>query len=234
MVSELKISMQDRIKQTRAAYDEVAHEYASRISNELEDKPLDRALLDVFATRVGVEGRVCDAGCGPGHVSRHLRDRGLNVYGLDLSPRMVAEASRLNPDIEFRIGDLTALAGEPTDLAAVVAFYSLIHLPRDRVASALQSILRHLRTDGLVFIGFHIGRDSLHMDDWWGRAVSVDFTFFEIGEMREYVSQAGFAIEWVVEREPYAGVEHPTRRAYLLARRIDAGDATPEPKAKQP
>ena len=214
--------MSDRIEQTRAVYDEIATEYASRIANELEGKPLDRALLDVFATSIGAEARVCDAGCGPGHVARYLRDRGVNVYGLDLSPAMVSEALRRNPDIEFRTGDLTVLTGEPSDLAAVVAFYSLIHLPRERVTPALRSIHRHLRPNGLVFIAFHIGTGELHMDEWWERPVSVDFTFFEVDEMRVYVEQAGFALEWVVEREPYAGVEHPTRRAYVLARSLES------------
>ena len=213
--------MPDRINQTRAVYDEIATEYASRIASELEGKPLDRALLDVFATRIGAGARVCDAGCGPGHVARYLRDRGVNVYGLDLSPKMVSEAIRRNPDIEFRTGDLTDLAGEPTDLAGVVAFYSLIHLPRERVTLALRNIRRHLGPNGLVFIAFHIGADELHMDEWWGQPVCVDFTFFEVGEMREYVQQAGFALEWIVEREPYAGGEHPTRRAYVLARSLD-------------
>ena len=64
--------------QVRAAYDEVASEYANRISDELAGKPLDRALLDVFAQHVGPGPRVCDAGCGPGHVARYLHDRGVN------------------------------------------------------------------------------------------------------------------------------------------------------------
>jgi SAM-dependent methyltransferase len=221
--------MLDRIEQTRAVYDEIATEYASRIASELEGKPLDRALLDVFAMSIGTGPRVCDAGCGPGHVARYLRDRGVNVYGLDLSPAMVSEAIQRNPDIEFRTGDLTDLAGELSDLAGIIAFYSLIHLPRERVTPALRNICRHLRPNGLAFIAFHIGTGELHMEEWWGRSVSVDFTFFEVAEMREYVQQAGFAFEWVVEREPYAGVEHPTRRGYVLARRLDSVGTTAPP-----
>lgn len=213
--------MTNRIDHTRQVYDEVATEYSSRIADELRGKPLDCALLDLFATMMGNGARVCDVGCGPGHVGRYLRDQGVNVYGLDLSPSMILEASRLNPDIEFRTGDLTDLAGEPSDLAAIVAFYSLIHIPREAVTAVLENMGRHLRPNGRVFMAFHIGTDELHIDEWWGHRVSLDFTFFEVAEMRGYVEQAGFTLEWVIEREAYIGVEHPSRRAYILARKPD-------------
>jgi trans-aconitate methyltransferase len=203
----------------RAGYDEVAPEYAARIADELEGKPLDRALLDVFAERVGAGALVCDAGCGPGHVTRYLRDRGLAAFGLDLSPAMVAEAARLNPEIEFRTGDLANLEGEPGGLAAVVAFYSLIHLPRERVTAALAGMREQLAPGGFVFLAFHVGDHVLHLDEWWGRAVAIDFTFFEVEEMKSYLSEAGYELEWVVERAPYEGVEHPSRRGYILARK---------------
>jgi len=48
------------LDQVRVAYDEVASEYATRISDELAGKPLDRALLDVFAQHVDAGPRVCD------------------------------------------------------------------------------------------------------------------------------------------------------------------------------
>lgn len=209
--------MDEYVDQVRDVYDEVASEYAARISDELAGKPLDCALLDLVAKRVGAGRCVCDAGCGPGHVARYLRDRGLNVYGLDLSPAMIAEATRRHPDISFRVGDLSKLPEPPSSLAGVVVFYSLIHLPRERVTETLIAIRDRLLPGGFVFVAFHIGSEVLHLDEWWGRPVSLDFTFFEVGEMRSYLSRAGFALEWVVERTPYPDVEHPSRRAYILA-----------------
>jgi SAM-dependent methyltransferase len=203
----------------RATYDEVASEYAARISDELEGKPLDRALLDVFAKHVGSGPRVCDAGCGPGHVARYLHDRGVNVYGVDLSPNMVAEASRRHPGIELRVGSLAEPLDAPDSLAGIVAFYSLIHLPREQVTPVLAEMWTALRPGGLVFLAFHMGNKVLHLEEWWGHAVVIDFIFFEIEEMKTYLKQAGYELEWVIERAPYAEVEHPSRRAYILARR---------------
>ena len=222
--------MDERSERTRGAYDEVATEYATRISGELDGKPLDCALLDVFAREVGSGARVCDAGCGPGHVAAYLRDRGVDVVGVDISPSMVAEAARLHPHIEFGTGDLTNLPFEGGELAGAIAFYSIIHLQRENVTAALRSISERLRPHGLLFLSFHIGDHELHLDDWWGHAVNVDFTFFEVGEMKEYVRQAGYELVWIVEREPYAGVEHPSRRGYILARKPGAGSSDESPK----
>src|SRR5437879_10018498 len=89
----------------QSSYDRIAEEYANRISGELDHKPLDRMLLDEFAARFKGAGRVCDLGCGPGHVARYLHDRGVDIFGIDLSPGMLDQARKLNPAIEFRQGD---------------------------------------------------------------------------------------------------------------------------------
>jgi 2-polyprenyl-3-methyl-5-hydroxy-6-metoxy-1,4-benzoquinol methylase len=79
----------ERWRSVRMSYDTIAAEYARRIYAELKDKPFDREWLDGFAERVRAIGQVCDLGCGPGHVARYLRDRGVHVFGLDLSPVML-------------------------------------------------------------------------------------------------------------------------------------------------
>jgi SAM-dependent methyltransferase len=201
----------------QASYDRVAAEYVKRIYDELEHKPLDRQLLDRFAERVRERGRVCDAGCGPGHVSRYLQERGVRVVGLDLSPVMLDHARRLNPGIEFRQGDMLALDIEDDSYAGVVAFYSIIHVPQHRVVDALRELSRVLQPEGLLFLAFHIGDNAVHAEEWWGYKVSIDFFFFRPDEMAGYLQSAGFEIEEVIEREPYPDVEHQSRRAYIFA-----------------
>ena len=124
--------MDQEFKDVQNSYDRVAAEYVQRISGELEHKPLDRQLLDRFAARVQGLGPVCDLGCGPGHVARYLHERGVPVIGIDLSPVMVEQARRLNPGIEFRQGNMLSLDVEDGAWGGIVAFYSIIHLPRQR------------------------------------------------------------------------------------------------------
>jgi SAM-dependent methyltransferase len=211
--------MDPHIQRLRDSYDRLAGEYVARIFHELDHKPFDRELLDRFAARIGSQGTVCDLGCGPGHVARYLHDRDVSVLGIDLSAGMIEQARRLNPGIEFRQGDLKALDVPDKAWAGIVAFYSIIHVPRDQVVAALRELRRVLRPGGLLLLAFHVGREVLHRDELWGQAVSLDFIFFEREEMEGYVRSAGLEIDEAVERPPYEGVEYPSRRAYVLARK---------------
>jgi SAM-dependent methyltransferase len=206
-----------KLSYVQTSYDRVAEEYVARIFGELEHKPLDRQLLDRFAERVRVIGPACDLGCGPGHVARYLHERGVHVMGIDLSPVMVEAAQRLNPGIEFARGDMRSLPIADGAWGGIVAFYSIIHIPRPEVVTALVEMKRVLRPGGLVLLAFPIGDDVVHLDEWWGQRVSLDFIFFRTEEMSGFFREAGFQIVESVEREPYPGVEHPSRRAYLFA-----------------
>ena len=210
--------MNQEFKDVQNSYDRVAAEYVQRISGELEHKPLDRQLLDRFAMRFEGLGPVCDLGCGPGHVARYLHERGVPVIGIDLSPVMMEQARRLNPGIEFRQGNMLSLDIEDGAWGGIVAFYSIIHLPRSEIAAALAEMKRVLRPGGLLLLAFHIGDETLHLDEWWGQRVTVDFHFFRSEEMADSLRTAGFEVEEVVEREPYPDVEHQSRRCYIFAR----------------
>jgi SAM-dependent methyltransferase len=202
-----------------AAYDAVADVYAERFSDELDHKPLDRRLLDELAVATGGRGPVCDLGCGPGHVARYLAARGADVFGVDLSPGMVAIARRLHPELRFAVGDALALELADASLAGVVALYSLIHLPRAAAPRAAAEIHRVLRPGGLLLASFHAGAGELHTDEFLGQPVSIDATLFELGEMTGVLRAAGLAIESALTRPPIEGFEYPTTRAYVLASR---------------
>lgn len=212
----------DKRKQYQASYDVVADEYVRRIFDELRDKPLDRELLDRFAAKVRDVGSACDMGCGPGHVARYLHEQGVEVCGVDLSPVMVERVRRLVPGVEFHQGDMTALDVAADAWAGIAAFYSIIHIPRSDMARALGEFWRVLRPGGVLLLAFHIGDESIHLDEWWGQKVSVDFFFFRSDEVAETLRAAGFEIEEIIEREPYPEIEHQSRRSYIFARRPGA------------
>lgn len=143
----------------------------------------------------------------------------MSVTGIDLSPELVRQARLLNPGVEFHVADMTALPDADGTWAGITAFYSLIHLPRGQVVSALRETHRVLQPGGRLQIAFHLGDEVLHLDEWWGRTVCVDFVFFQTSEMRRYLVEAGFEVLEALERDPYPEIEHQSRRAYLLARK---------------
>src|SRR5262249_47952258 len=118
-------------------------------------------------------------------------------------------------------GDMLALT-EVADQAfgGIAAFYSIIHIPRDRVVEALREMWRALRPQGRLLLTFHLGQQVIQLDELWEQPVALDFVFFEAEEMSGYLRAAGFEIEEVIGRDPYLEVEVQTRRAYVFAQKL--------------
>lgn len=204
-----------------ASYDRVAEHYADEFFGELERKPFDRELLDEFAKNARTLGPVCEIGCGPGQIARYLKDRGVDVYGVDLSSGQIQCARRLNPDITFEQGDMLALDIPEASLVGIVGFYAIIHLKRQDVTRALKEMHRVLKPSGSLLLSFHEGTGELHRELWYEKPVSIDVTLLDKDEMTGYMKAAGLEVERIVEREPYE-FEYPTRRVYVFARRSSA------------
>ena len=201
----------------RRDYDALAEDYARNIYGELQHKPLDRELLTRFAK--SVRGEICDLGCGPGHVARFFHEAGAKVFGVDLSPGMVEQARRLNPEIEFREGNMFALELADESLAGVVLFYSIVNLQKRVLPEVFREVARVLGPGGRVMVAFHTGDEVLAEKELWGHAISMDFVLLPPKEICRQMEEAGFMVEEVVERDPYPEVEYPSHRAYVFGRK---------------
>jgi len=205
----------------RACYDAVAGEYAERFDGELAHKPLDRELLDRFAGQVRGGGLVYDLGCGHGETTAFLQNAGVQIRGLDLTPQLLAEAAKRHPDVDFIQGDMLALPCADSSLAGVIAFYSIVHFGPTQLPLALSEMHRVLKPGGRVLLSFHAGPGLVHVDEFLGKPVSLDFMFFPTGFIADLLSQTGFTAVEIIERDPYPNVEYPSRRAYVFARKAD-------------
>lgn len=206
----------------RESYDRLAEEYAQHLFDELQKKPFDREVLSRFAASTRNLGEICDVGCGPGHIARLLHDSGAEVFGLDLSLGMVEQAKHLNPGLTFREGNMLALDLPSTTLGGIVAFYAIVNIPRESLPGAFQEMERVLKPGGLLLLSFHLGDEILHPQELWGQSISMDFFLYPSSLIRQLLEEAGFAIEEILERDPYSPeVEYQSRRAYIFARKPD-------------
>ena len=203
--------------------------YAEVVGGELADRPLERGLLSAFAAMVGPGGRVADLGCGPGHVTDHLRSLGLNASGLDLSPGMVEVARERAPGCRFAVGSMLELPYADDELDGAVAVYSVIHLDTAARATAYAEAARVVRPGGWYLIGFHTsGQSSVGthemggtavMTTWWDQPVELTFHFLDPAEESAALATAGWRLTARLDREPMPDVEAQTRRCYLLLQR---------------
>jgi SAM-dependent methyltransferase len=208
-----------RDDRVRSSYDAVASAYADRLLDELNDLPFETWLLDrVIAHAAGRP--VVEVGSGPGHITAYLAEQGADATGIDLSPEMVAEARRRFPDRNFEVGDLRRLGRPPTSSgwAAVLAWYSLIHLAASELPAAISALVRPLDPGGLLVLAMHAGAEIRHVTEAFGHEVNLDVVLHDPAHVVAVAESAGLVdIEWYL-RGPLQTRQETTQRLYVLAR----------------
>jgi SAM-dependent methyltransferase len=186
------------LSETRSSYDTDASGYAEKVRGLLDEMPYLRASLTLFAELVhgAGGGPVADVGCGPGYVAGYLHDAGADVFGIDLSPEMVAIARRDYPHLRFDVGTMTDLELAEDSVAGLVAFWSVIHVPDHAVPGVFEQFRRVLRPQGLLLVGFHVGEETRHTSEGYsGRPISVDSHRRRPSTMTGWLRDSGFTIE---------------------------------------
>jgi len=143
----------------------------------------------------------------------------VKTLGVDLSPNMIAEAQRLNPEIHFHQGNMLSLPDADNSWGGIAAFYCIIHIPREQIIDALREMKRVLKPGGVLLVTFHIGTEVEHRDEFFEKPVNLDFAFYQPDEMENWLNEAGFELEETLIREPNPEVEVATQRAYLFAKK---------------
>lgn len=212
----------DSTAATRISYDAIAEVYTDWIANELTAKPHDRAILGAFSELVLSTGRTetLEIGCGPGRITAFLAALGLTPTGLDLSPGMTAMAKRHYPNLDFVLGSMTSLPFADGSFAGVVAWYSIIHIPDERLDAVFAEAARVLAPGGWFQLAFQLGDRVDHFSDMAGFDVDLDFHRRSIGAVLAALEPHGFAPVTRLEREPDRAGQFPeaTRQGYLLVR----------------
>jgi ubiquinone/menaquinone biosynthesis C-methylase UbiE len=159
----------------------------------MERGDLNRTLLldPVMLRRAGdVSGRsVCDVGCGEGRFCRMLADRAAHVVGVEPTPGLVQEASRLDPTGQYVEAGAEALPLATNSFDIVVSYLMLIDVEDYR--SAIAEMARITKTGGRILVA-NINSFCTTRSRAWVRNdgeplyVAVDRYFDERSEVLEW------------------------------------------------
>ncbi|MDJ0378291.1 class I SAM-dependent methyltransferase [Cryobacterium sp. PH31-L1] len=205
---------------TRLAYDTVAVDYAELLRDELASKPIDRALLAAFAELIRADGNepVADVGCGPGRVTFHLHRLGLQAFGIDLSPGMIRVARQAHAALRFEEGSMEALDLADESLGGIVAWYSIIHTPPERLPLVFAEFARVLASGGHLLLAFQAGDEPRHLTHAYGHNIALDAYRLPPERITTMLNDAGLAVRSQLLRAPDESEKAP--QAFLLARKL--------------
>ncbi|WP_436960883.1 methyltransferase domain-containing protein [Streptomyces sp. SudanB182_2057] len=196
----------------RESYDRVADNYADMVVNtgvgDIRRHPWLKASIDAFADTVSGRGPVLDVGCGPGTVTAYLAERGLDVSGVDLSPRMIENARRLHPRCRFSVASVTDLDLDAASLGGVLGWWSLFNLPRDVLPQVLALFARALKPGGHFITATHVGdEDAVRTEAYGGVPVRWTTHLWRPEELVDLIERAGLrpVAELRLPAEEYSG-----------------------------
>jgi 2-polyprenyl-3-methyl-5-hydroxy-6-metoxy-1,4-benzoquinol methylase len=181
-----------------SGYDQMAEQYLA--AKDPED-PLALRALEDLASLLPSEAAVLDLGCGAGvPVTRWLAGRGFAVTGVDVSAKQLELARTYVPDGTFIIADMTEVVFGPESFDAVVAFHSIIHVPRTEHPRLLKSIHRWLEPGGVLLTTMTIADYEGREEDWEGWGAPLVWSHYDRIANVAMLREAGFEIKYAEPR----------------------------------
>ena len=181
-------------------YDRVAKKYLA--TKDPQDPPAVSA-LEELSRELWPGAPVLDLGCGAGvPATRWLADRGFDVTGVDLSENQLDLARKLVPEATLLKADMTELDFGSETFDAVVAFHSIIHVPREDHPALLEMIHHWLEPGGLFLATLTVTDFDGEDRDWEGWGAPMRWSHYDAQTNKGMLREAGFD---VVHAEPRTG-----------------------------
>lgn len=182
-------SLKARLKES---YDAMASEYNEWTTNHFSIRLeyLNKLLPTLLDEKRPVSVLELGCGCGLPVSEKLLTYPNISVTANDLSSTQITLAKENLKDagdrVSFLEGDMTKLDLALGSFDAVLAFYSIIHLPRDEQVTLLSSIAKWLKPGGYLLANFSAKESQgIELEKWlaekgwmfwsgWGRAGTVE------------------------------------------------------------
>jgi len=199
-----------------AAFDTIGERYDEAFPRKEGQEERVRRLLDMLPPGA----HVLDLGSGTGlPTARQFASAGARVTGYEISERMIEIARRNVPQATFVQADILDLKPVDSSYDAIVAFFSLLCLPKARIPEALSRIRASLVPEGLLCLAMV----EADLDDapiaFLGSQIRV--SGYPREELRRVVQKAGLFVEdeRVVSYEPENPGARPETQVFLTCRR---------------
>jgi ubiquinone/menaquinone biosynthesis C-methylase UbiE len=174
----------------RRGYDELAEQYDGW--RDRDGRGLD-LVADLVAS-LPADARLLDAGCGGGRPVLARASEAVDAVGLDFSREQLRLAGRNAPSADRVQGDMTALPLSTAGVDAVVAYWSLIHVPLADHQPVLDEFARVLRPGGRLLLCEGRTEWVGENPDWLDSGTGMAWEIAGAATTERQVRAAGFTV----------------------------------------
>ena len=142
------------------------------------------------------QANILELGCGAGvPCSEILAKRCARVVANDISQAQIdlAKANVPKANVEFIAADMASISFEPSSFQAVVAFYSIIHLPRDEQRATIAKIWTWLSPGGYLVCNLGTSDNTGGTGKWLG-GCEMYWSSFAYKKYLQILKDIGFRV----------------------------------------
>ncbi len=176
----------------RNTYNEIAQDYFDDHKND----DWDNDFVELFSKKLIARAKVLDLGCGPGVETKKLSENGFELYGFDLSDKLLKIASRQVPLAHFIQGNmLEKFPFEDQYFDGVFAKASLLHVPKDKITKVFDEIIRVLKKGGVFHLAVKKGNAEKEiLENDYGYEYKRFFSYWEPDELEHLFCEYGLTL----------------------------------------
>lgn len=184
--------------------------YKKSQNNEI--KQLPRLLK-----KITKKSKILDAGCGNGKpVAKFLSEKDYKVTGIDISKVLINEAKKNAPQAKFKIMSLYDLNFHPKEFDAIVSFFAILHLEKDKVEKVFKNFNKSLKKEGYLLFSVNEGKKEGYFKFF---KKEVFFSAYSKKEIEEILHKTDFEVIW---KEDFFFNKNKSKESqlYYLAKKI--------------
>jgi SAM-dependent methyltransferase len=172
-------------------YDQIAIDYLEWTKSTRTE---ERAkYTKIIFERIPKESIILELGCGSGIPTTQKLACKYNIVGVDISKKQIMLARINVPGVSFVIGDIAQLAFKNSSVDAVIAFYSLIHVPRQEQPALFRRIATWLKPNGYFIGSLGVKSDPIgYEENWFG--VPMFWSSFDRETYKQIIQASGFSM----------------------------------------
>ncbi len=177
----------DPIKKTTESYNKFAKNYVEYSFDTILQYQLTQFLSFLKGKKV------LDVGAGSGRDVQYLKEEGLTVTGIELSPEVIKETKK-KTKLTIKEMDMRKLDFKDISFDGIWCCASFLHLPKKDAEKTLKEFHRVLKETGIIYIGLKEGETEGFEPSHKLNNSDVYVSHYTQGEIEEKLRECNFEI----------------------------------------